>query len=568
MTKTENFWRAVQPGPERAFILEAFSSEIARTLWVPVAFSLVIFSTGYLFPDTYYYGISVHFLDALVFPSSMAVFLLSKLFKRVRNGTVFNLLIWAVSGTISAIVPSVVLILASGHYVPEFSDAVPIGVVAYSLLTGISGVVLASWRISRTRMKTLKNNKNLLNSIRSELEVQLATIREDIRSNVDHELEKALTAVKKATDAKDLSDKLFAAIDEVIRPLSHKLAGLGLSALPPKSNSPLIGQIESRGRVSLARLVAPEVFVVFFAVLILPATYVTQGLSGFAIVAALALFEVAVLVAIQRRAQKFLVRRLTGLVVLGLLSAVIGFSYVFMVNEDYDASISIGFVLVTLTASGIMALVSKRLDDISNLALVNQELQAVVSVLRQEAWITKTQLAKAIHGSVQARFLAVALRIAGVPKLTDEVLAEAKRDIEASIKDVSVSMQGPTGSFAEQFHTIVEAWDGVVKLTLTTEPESVDLLNRYPVARACVLEVVGEAVANAAKHSKAPAINIELQENAFSQIVVSVWSAGKLSTQTTRKGYGSQLLDEVTSSWTLTNLKGRVYLRAVIQLAK
>lgn len=167
-------------------------------------------------------------------------------------------------------------------------------------------------------------------------------------------------------------------------------------------------------------------------------------------------------------------------------------------------------------------------------------------------------MAKAIHGSVQARFLAVALRIAGVPKLTDEVLAEAKRDIEASIKDVSVSMQGPTGSFAEQFHTIVEAWDGVVKLTLTSEPQTVEILNQYPVARACVLEVVGEAVANAAKHSKAPAINIELQENSFDQIVVSVWSAGKLSSQTTRKGYGSILLDEVTSNWTLTNLKGRV----------
>ena len=50
--------------------------------------------------------------------------------------------------------------------------------------------------------------------------------------------------------------------------------------------------------------------------------------------------------------------------------------------------------------------------------------------------------------------------------------------------------------------------------------------------------------------------------------MVSVWSAGKLSNQTGRKGYGSQMLDEVTSSWTLTTLKGRVYLRAAIQLAK
>ncbi len=568
MSKTKNFWRAVQPGPERAFLLEAFSSKLARTLWVPFAFSSLVFATGFLFPNTFYYGISVHLLDALVFPTSLAVFLTAKVFKRVRNGAVFNLLVWAISGTLSAIVPSVTLVTMSGQSVPEFTNQVPFGIVSYSLMTGIAGVVLASWRISQARMKTLKQNKELLGSIRSELEVQLATIREDIKRNVDVELEKALTALEKTSDAKDLSEKLFAAIDEVIRPLSHKLAGFGLSAFPPKSKSPLMRRINPRGRVSLARLVAPEVFLVFFAVFIFPATLVTQGLASAGVVAVLVLIEAFALVIIQRRAQKFFVSRFGGLAILVLLSAVIGFSYILLVDVEYDTSISIGFVLVSFTTSGIMALVSKRLDDINELAIVNHKLQAVVSVLRQEAWVTKTQLAKAIHGSVQARFLAVALRIASVPKLTDAILAEAKRDIESSIKDVSVSMEGPTGSFSEQFHTIVEAWDGVVKLTLTSEVETLEIINRFPVARACVLEVVGEAVSNAAKHSKAPAINIELRDHQFDQLVVSVWSAGKLSTQTTRKGYGSQMLDEVTSSWSLTNLKGRVYLRAVIQLAK
>lgn len=568
MTKSRNFWRAVQPGPERAFLFEAFSSELARTLWVPVAFSSVIFATGFLFSNTFYYGISVHFLDALVFPTSLAVFLTAKAFKRVRNGAVFNLLVWAISGTLSAIVPSVVLVAASGHYIPEFADQLPFGIISYSLIAGIAGVVLASWRISQSRVKTLKRNRELLSSIRSELEVQLTTIREDIKRNVDNELKKALAALETATDAKELSEKLFAAIDEVIRPLSHKLAGFGLSTLPPKSNSPINRRIYPRGRVSFARLVAPEVFLVLFAVFIFPATFLTQGLASAGVVAVLVLIEALALVVIQRRAQKFLVNRFGGLAILVLLSAVIGFSYILLVDVDYDASISTGFVLVSLTTSGIMALVSKRLDDINELAIVNQELQAVVSVLRQEAWVTKTQLAKAIHGSVQARFLAVALRIAGLSRLTEEVLAEAKRDVEASIKDVSVSMQGSTGSFSEQFHTIVEAWDGVVKLTVTSEPETIELINHFPVARACVLEVVGEAVSNAAKHSKSPAINIELKENQFDQLVVSVWSAGRLSTLTTRKGYGSQMLDEVTSSWTLTNLKGRVYLRAVIQLAK
>jgi signal transduction histidine kinase len=215
-----------------------------------------------------------------------------------------------------------------------------------------------------------------------------------------------------------------------------------------------------------------------------------------------------------------------------------------------------------------MALISKRLDDINKLEIVNQEMQAVISVLRQEAWVTKNQLAKAIHGSVQAKFLSVALRIANSPKLSKAELAAAKKDIEASIDDVALSLEGRAIPFAKQFKTITDAWDGVVNLKLKADKATIAKVNQYPVARTCLLEVIGEAVSNAAKHSKATTMDIELQENAIGQLAVSIWSAGKLADSANRKGYGSQMLDEVTSGWSLSNLKGRVYLRALIQLSK
>ena len=568
MTKTKNRWWAIQPGPERAFLLEAFTSDLARSLWVPFAFSMTIFSTGFLFPSTVYFGISVHVLDALVYPASTLIFLVAKFVKKVRNWGVFNFSVVVIAGTFAAIVPSAALTLLSGQYVAEFSDQVPVGIVAYSLLIGISGVVLAGWRISRERFRTLRQNKTLLKSTRSELENQITTIREEIRQSVVGELEKALKALENASDAGDLSSKLFSTIDEVIRPLSHRLAGLGLTVFPPKQSSHVVRTNQPRGRVSLARLAAPDVFLAFFAVLVLPATLITQGLSEFFVVLALALFETWILVLLQRRAQQFFIGRLVGLAILTLMSALIGFSYVFMVDVDYDGSISIGFVLITLTSSGIMVLVSKRLDDIHEMALVNQELQAVVSVLRQEAWVTKNQLAKAIHGSVQAKFLSVALRIANSQKISKADLAAARKVIESSLQDVSASLEGRTDSFSKQFKTIAEAWDGVAKLNLKADKQTISLINEYPVARTCVLEVIGEAVSNAAKHSKALAMDIELQENSLGQVVVSVWSGGKLAENGGRKGYGSQMLDEVTSSWSLSNLKGRVYLRAVIQLGK
>jgi signal transduction histidine kinase len=233
-----------------------------------------------------------------------------------------------------------------------------------------------------------------------------------------------------------------------------------------------------------------------------------------------------------------------------------------------NSGITFGFVTTSLGVTGLMALVSKRLDDLRQLAIVNQAMQEVVSLLRQEAWVTKTLLAKAIHGSVQAKFLAVALRIGERSKLSKAELEAARKDIESSMVEVEGSFSGNSIPFTAQFQTISDAWDGVAKLNLEADSKTLEALDRLPVARTCALEVINEAVANAAKHSKAPTMNIELQENAFSQVVVSVWSAGKLSTQPGRKGYGSQMLDEVTSSWSLTNLKGRVYLRAVIPLSK
>jgi signal transduction histidine kinase len=253
---------------------------------------------------------------------------------------------------------------------------------------------------------------------------------------------------------------------------------------------------------------------------------------------------------------------------LALLATVFGAIYPLVVNAGYDSGISVGFVTTSLAVTGLMALVSKRLDDLKQLAIVNSEMQGVVAVLRQEAWVTKNQLAKAIHGSVQAKFLAVALRIANSPKLSDADLEAARKDIESSLDDVAISLEGRTDSFAKQFKTITDAWDGVAKIKLKADKETIALINRFPVARTCVLEVIGEAVANAAKHSKAPSMDIELQENSLGQLAVSVWSAGKLSDQPSRKGYGSQMLDEVTSGWSLTNFKGRIYLRAIVQLAK
>jgi signal transduction histidine kinase len=568
MTKAKVFWGKRVRGPEKAFLMEASSSFFGRNLSVPLIFSTTIFSTGFLFPSKDYFGISVHLLDATTFPASVLIFLIFNLFKSKTNGVWLNLTYWLATGLFSAVGSTITLLALTGQVSEEILSQIPIGILAYSLLTAVTSVITSGILLSRGRLRALKQQRGLLSKIRGELETQIETMRGEIKESVQGELSKAIRSLNEISNPQDLSSRLMLAIDEVIRPLSHRLAAFGVSTNLPKVPVHTLSQTESRLGVSISRLAAPEVYALLFIVFILPASFFVDGLTGFVSAAALLGVQILFLILIERFGANLFLSRIVGMILLAAAGGLVGLGYLLLLPQNPNFGITIGFVTTSLAVTGLMALVSKRLDDLRELSIVNQALQEVVSLLRQEAWVTKTRLAKAIHGSVQAKFLAVALRLGERSKLTKTELALARKDIEYSVAEVESSFSGNSIPFSKQFQTISEAWDGVAKLHLEVDSATIESLDRLPVARTCVLEVINEAVANAAKHSKAPTMNIELQENPFSQVVVSVWSAGKLSTQPGRKGYGSQMLDEVTSSWSLTNLKGRVYLRAVIPLSK
>jgi signal transduction histidine kinase len=548
--------------------MEASSSFFARNLAVPIIFSTTIFSTGFLFPSKDYFGISVHLLDASTFPTSLLIFLIFNLFRAKINGVWLNLTYWLATGLFSAMGSTITLLALTSQVSEEILSQVPIGVLAYSLLTAVISAITAGIRLSRGRLRELKQQRGLLSKIRGELETQIETMRGEIKESVQSELSKAIRSLNEISNPQELSSRLMSAIDEVIRPLSHRLAAFELSAHLPRVSAKPARPSESRPGVSVSRLAAPEVYALMFMVFVLPASFFIDGLTGIVSATSLLLSQIMILLLVERLGTNLFFSRIVGMLLLATAAGLVGLGYLLLVPQSANSGITIGFVTTSLGVTGLMALVSKRLDDLRQLSIVNQALQEVVSLLRQEAWVTKTRLAKAIHGSVQAKFLAVALRIGERTKLSKAELAAARKDIESSMAEVEGSFSGNSIPFSAQFQNISEAWDGVAKLHLEADFKTIESLDRLPVARTCVLEVINEAVANAAKHSKAPTMTIELQETGFSKVVVSVWSAGKLSTQPGRKGYGSQMLDEVTSSWSLTNLKGRVYLRATIPLSK
>ena len=551
---------------DREFFSESIASPYGRSLPVPLIFSFVNFSTGSLFPETFVEGISIRWLDASVLTPAVSIFLIASLFKAPQRSILFNTAIWISAGLFSAIFPVLVVLLLTGTLSPYLLEQVPVGLISFPLLIAITAIVSSGWRISRGGLRQLRVDKEILTRAREEIEENLAIARGEIYKGVEVELAKARQALVEVSDPSKLAQALFHAIDEVIRPLSHKLAGLNIRQRLLQISSTPPGLRYPDQRVALARLAAPPIFATLFLVFILPASFVFQGFQGFVTAFGLLMLEVSLLWVIERTAIKVLISRFLGMLTFAVLSVTIGLLYALLMNESGVSPIAAGFVTTSLAVTGLMSLVSKRLDDLQRLALVNLELQEILTLRRQEAWVTMTALAKVIHGDVQSKFLAVALRLSKA-HVSESDLDQARADIDSAILSVSNSSGLQTEPFYSQFESIVEAWDGVCSIGLDAKPETLSLLDASIIGRSCAIQVISEAIANAAKHSKSPIIEVKLRHPREDLVSISISSDGKLSDLPASKGLGSQLLDEVTSEWKLENHGDRVSLTAEIPLS-
>lgn len=552
---------------ERAFFLEALRSPAGGSLWVPLWFSLIIFSTAFLFASNDYNGVNGHLMDLSCLISSTAVFMVARFLPKV-NQAWSNLVTWVLAGMASALGAAAFVFLLSGSLNSELLGQLPVGLVAYSLLVAICGITVSGVRISRTRLRKLRRDQAELLDAKDSLEQQIATMRGEIGNQVVDELHKASDLLR-SSDPKVVSSKLYEAIDSVIRPLSHRLAGLGaVSSVPPTKLDDTVS-VETKRGVAISRLVAPELYALLFVVFILPSAFFLLGLPGLFITIGLLFIDLGLWAVLVRVGSTLYVSRIVGMLMLAISSTAIGSLLLLVLPARDSIGITVGFTTVSLTVTGLMALVSRRLDILQRMAFINREMQAVVAILRQEAWAIKTQLAKAIHGQVQAKFLSVALRLGASPKPSKRDLDLAMIDIQESMASVASAFASSPDSLMDQLQTIVEVWDGVSELSLEIDDAVLKTIDDFPVSRTCLVEVIGEAVSNASKHSKAPKVQVSVKLSSANQLKLVVRSAGNLTShEVSRSGYGSHVLNEVTSAWSLREHAGSIRLSATIQLAK
>ena len=533
-------------------------------IWVPMLFGAVIVSTGFLFSDIDDTTVNPHLIDVSGFAGALLTFALLGLW--LKPTLINNVITWVSAGVVGAIAPNLVILVLDGKLSDFYKDQLPIGLISYSLNITLCAILLSGIRFSLNRARLLRQSLIQLESARANLESQIRQMRGEIRESVDGELRRVNELLSQPEpEGKLLGEAVMKAIDEVIRPLSHRLAGFGLKVSKPDVG-PITEAIVIRKGVALSRLAGPELYLLLFLVFFMPATYLVGGLSAVAAITPLLAVKVLLLFVIRRKATALFVDRGLGIFLLALLAGIFVPLSVLVLGTELGVAIGIGFVNDAFVVSGLLALISKRVDVVNELRFTNKQSQQVVQKLSQEVWVTRTKLAKAIHGAVQAKFLAIALRLQAITNPTEADIELARQEVAEATELVAQSLEADRVSFLNHIDDYRTTWGGLVGIELQAEPGLIETIDEYPLTRSCAVEVIGEAIANAAKHSRSPNVLISAEEEGFGLLRLSIASEGRLSETQPSGGYGSQILGEVTRSWSLTERDGKVTLTARLPL--
>jgi hypothetical protein len=170
-----------------------------------------------------------------------------------------------------------------------------------------------------------------------------------------------------------------------------------------------------------------------------------------------------------------------------------------------------------------------------------------------------------MHGSLQSALNAAVLQLGATNDPTPELIESVRGDIARALARVGFD-SSHSYSFEQAKQEITKIWAGTIEIHWEIDPVVVPALQSNPATSECLAEVLREAVSNASKHGKATEveITINIEDSAVS---VQAKDNGISKDTGITLGLGSELLDDVCSSWSLELLAtGGVNLSAQLML--
>jgi hypothetical protein len=546
--------------------------------------------------------IDTHLYDLLGGTGAATVLLLGRALTKPgkANGLriALNLLIWflaAVCG--SALQLSIATAVGP---VPEiFSNSFGFAVLSMmGLMFSATGFTLIYQELKKSTNALAAKRFQLL-SLRTNLEDEVAAQRASLNQEVSSRLSAPIANLISDVEAlgrtssgderglgsttDEVVGQLRKAIDQVIRPLSVEITSEIATIRPTLQTlvqlKKTIRRLPFRERISrlvpLGYIFNVPLTGAMLAVFVLPSFAFILGEEGF--------LEVALPATVASLGLIWLLRKVTqkwqtyygfGLFE-SLIGAVLSASPYFILGSLLMPGGDPGLLLyLTFEAFLVNALISYASLFIEtsylNLRMADQsngEIRKLVAFLQNESQVNRRTMAQVVHGRIQASLQAASIKISQASKITDDLVAEIRADLNQAILDTQeTSLENL--DVRKQLDGMADQWLGICDLTVSFEGEVEQRLDRANLAKTAVVEVIREGLNNAVKHSEADEADvvIRLVEPGLVGIVMRNAVHGQPTGTQSLIGYGSRMLDQITESWSVEFEDGDAILTATVAL--
>lgn len=222
-------------------------------------------------------------------------------------------------------------------------------------------------------------------------------------------------------------------------------------------------------------------------------------------------------------------------------------------NLQIPQQISIATVFIGLIYGsanlGFTLLTEQRARLIVELTKTIQELEETIELLRQREWVARRRISYVMHGSLQSSLNAAIMRLGASEKPSPELIDQIRTDIAEAMEVIWLD-ESVSNSFSKAQQDISHVWEGTIEIVWNLTESLRNRLDGNPVAAECLIEVIREAISNAARHGKANRIEIAISLEK-SRICLEVLDNGQSQSTGKTPGLGSELLDELCSNWSL-----------------
>jgi hypothetical protein len=463
---------------------------------------------------------------------------------------------------------------------PKLAFRIISGGVFISTVLSVIAISIAIFDQHSNLVKNLETKTSELTQLRSTMDTRLQEATRNLREYAQQvvtpridQIDQLLVALKSGGNKDDAVHEMQDYVDTELRPFSHQIAhDKSLQALNVNIEIST-KKLELPKSINLSQSMRPYVTTVLFFI-----TYAAAAQRTMTFVEALPFNIVTTVLLVSYFAffKKLFGSRETplaiGLVVGAAIFASVGPLILFV--ESYmpieipqhisGATVFVGLIY-GFANLGYTILTSQRTSLIAELTSTIENLESTISLLSQKEWLSRRQVGYVMHGSLQSALNAAVLQLGAAKDPTPELIESVRGDIASALSRVGFD-SGQSYSFEQAQQEISKIWAGTVETKWQVQPEAQEALCKNPATSECLAEVLREAVSNASKHGQATMVEIAVN---IEDSAISLRAKDNGTSPNTGKtqGLGTELLDDVCSSWSLEPAPaGGMILRANLLL--